>query len=56
MKTFARWALLTVAVFSGGVFVLSLLSDEPWTAGDMIGTVIYGLVCVGGVVTFLKLR
>ena len=52
MKTFARWALLLVAVFCGLVAVLSALSDEPWTTGDIIGTVIYGLICVGGIIVF----
>lgn len=52
MKTFARWALLTVAVFAGFVAVLSVLSDDPWATSDIIGTVIYGLICVGGIIVF----
>ena len=54
MKKLARWrwAVLTLAVVSGLVCLLSTLSDEPWTTGDIIGTVIYGLICVGGTIVF----
>ena len=52
MRKFWRWSALIVGVLAGLVCAGSIWAGAPWTRDDIISTVIYGLVCVGGLVVF----